>query len=190
MHQQPARHADPAPAHVVPAAAPLVHQPRPYMDEHQAVLLSPAVDPRRALVQLDDGSWVAAYVPPAPPVLIPAAPEAGGRRGQTPFERAAVTVVGSLCALTLSVGVALNLAGPYLTAAADLAIGAAMLLGTSVAGFLGLRLLRPATTAGASAPTGAAAPVTVNVTGTGGQGGRWGSRGGVGVHIDRINIQR
>ncbi|MGW2582582.1 hypothetical protein ACWCYZ_14825 [Streptomyces virginiae] len=196
MHQHPARHADPAPAYVVPApAAPLVHQPRPYVDEHQAVLLPPAVDPRRALVQLDDGSWVAAYVPAAPPVLVPSAPEAG-RRGLTSIERAAVTVVGSLCALTLSAGVALNLAGPYLApAAADLAIGAAVLLGSAVAGFLGLRLLSPASSAAASGQTGAPAPVTVNVTvnvtGHGGDGGRWlGGRGGTGVRIDRINIQR
>ncbi|MFD9517665.1 hypothetical protein [Streptomyces sp. NPDC059979] len=191
MDPRPVRHAGPAPAYVVPApAAPLIHQPRPYVDDHQAVILPAPAAERRALVQLDNGSWVAAYVPAAPPVLLPAAPEAGPRRGLTVFERAAVTVVGSLCSLALAGGIAMNLAGPYLAAAADLAIGAAVLLGTTVAGFLGLRLLRPASSAAASAPTSAPAPVTVNVTGTGGQGGRWGSRGGVGVHIDRINIQR
>ncbi|MFJ6481155.1 hypothetical protein ACIQK6_13675 [Streptomyces sp. NPDC091682] len=193
MHQHPARHAEPAPAYTVqaPAAAPLVHQPRPCAAE--VLLPAPAAE-RRALVQLDDGSWVAAYVPAAPPVIVPAAPEAApARRGLTPFERTAVTLVGSICALTLCTGGALAMAGPAaLAAAAELAIGAAALLGTAAVGWVVLRftgaLSRASGEQAAAAP--APAPVTVNVTGTGGQGGRWGSRSGTGVHIDRINISQ
>ncbi|MGP3685245.1 hypothetical protein ACTVZO_11120 [Streptomyces sp. IBSNAI002] len=195
MDHYPARHAEPAPAYTVqvPAAAPLVHQTRLYAAEPTVLFPAPAAE-RRALVQLDDGSWVAAYVPAAPPVIVPAAPEgAPARRGLTPFERTAITLVGSICALTLCTGGALAMAGPAaLAAAAELAIGAAALLGTAALGWVVLRftgaLSRASGEQAAAAP--APAPVTVNVTGTGGQGGRWGSRGGAGVHIDRINISQ
>ncbi|MFJ3635884.1 hypothetical protein [Streptomyces sp. NPDC090112] len=195
MHQHLAPHAESAPYAAVPASAPLVHQPRPYdVAEHQAVLLPAApADPRRALVQLETGEWVAAYVPAAPPVIIPASPEtAPARRGLTPFERSAVTVVGSLCALTLTGAGALAMVGAAtLAAAANLALGAAAFLGTTAAAWLTLRftgaLSRPGTQAGGE-PAAAPAPVTVNVTGHGGTGGRWGSRGGAGVRIDRLNI--
>ncbi|MEV7442015.1 hypothetical protein AB0O22_12785 [Streptomyces sp. NPDC091204] len=186
MNQPAAWHAEPA--------APLVHQPRPYDAAQHGVLLPAPAAERRALVQLDDGSWVAAYVPAAPPVLVPAAPEAAAaRRGLTPFERTAVTLVGSVCSLVLCTGGALAMAGPAaLAAAAELVIGAAAFLGTAAVGWVVLRftgaLSRTSGEQGAAAA--APAPVTVNVTGTGGQGGRWGSRGGAGVHIDRINIQR
>ncbi|WP_432034445.1 hypothetical protein [Streptomyces antibioticus] len=174
-------------------AAPAVYQPQPLHAApvvHQAHPLVPAADPRRALVQLDTGQWVTAYVPPAPPLVVPAAPDATPRRPLSALERGAIVIVSSVCALTLSAGGALAMAGPYLAAAADFAFGTAAVLGTAVAAFLGLRLVgrsRSAETAG-SAPAAAPAPVTVNVTGTGGQGGRWGSRGGTGVHIDRLTI--
>lgn len=131
-------------------------------------------------------------MPAAPPVLIPAAP-GSARRGLTPVERTAVTIVGSICALTLSAGVAMHLAGPYLADVARLAYGAAALLGTAAVGWIALRLtgaLGRTTGTAAAASSTAPAPVTVHVTGTGGQGGRWGSRGGTGVHIDNLNITR
>ncbi|MFG2623205.1 hypothetical protein ACGFXC_36925 [Streptomyces sp. NPDC048507] len=193
MHQHPARHAEPAPAYVVPASAPLVHQPRPYDVAGQPVLLPAPAAERRALVQLEDGSWVAAYVPAAPPVVIPAAPEAAPRRPLSALERGAITVVGSVCALTLTGAGALAMVGAAtLAAAANLALGAAALLGTSAAAWAVLRLtgaLRPASAP--SSPTSApAAPVTVNVTGHGGTGGRWASRGGTGVRIDHLTINQ
>ncbi|MEV7512684.1 hypothetical protein AB0O57_32470 [Streptomyces sp. NPDC091201] len=191
MHQHPARHA--APAHPAPALAPIVHQPRPYdVAEHTVLLPAPATE-RRALVQLDTGQWVTAYVPAAPPVIVPAAPEAAPGRGLTPFERAAVTVVGSICALTLCTGGALAMAGPAaLAAAAELAIGAAALLGTAAVGWVVLRFTGALSRASGQQPAAAPAPapVTVNVTGTGGKGGRWGSRGGAGVQIDRLTINQ
>ncbi|MFD8415506.1 hypothetical protein ACFV2Q_27715 [Streptomyces sp. NPDC059650] len=172
---------------------PLVYRPQPLVDEHQALVLPapamPTTDPRRALVQLDDGRWVTAYVPAPPPVLVPAAPEAAApRRPLTTLERGAITVVGSLCALSLSIGGALAMAGPAaLAAAADLAFGAAALLGTTVAALFGVRALRPTSASTGTTPA-TAAPVEVTITGHGGTGGRFGSRGGTGVRINRLTI--
>lgn len=122
------------------APAPVVYQPQPIGNEHQALAVpAPTADPRRALVQLDSGHWVLAHVPAAPPVIVPAAPEATARRPLSGLERGAITVVGSVCALTLSAGGALAMAGPYLASLASLAFGAAALLGTAAAGWAVLR---------------------------------------------------
>ncbi|MCX4784637.1 hypothetical protein [Streptomyces sp. NBC_01264] len=163
MHQHP---------HTAPA--PVVYQPQPFGNEHQALVLpTPSTDPRRALVQLDTGQWVLATVPAAPPVLVPAAPVATARRPLSGLERGAIITVSSLCALTLSAGGALAMAGPYLAAAASLAFGAAALLGTAAAAWAVLRftgaLSRPGAGTASSAPT---APtytthVTNNVSSTG-----------------------
>lgn len=83
------------------------------------------------------------------------------------------------------------MAGPYLADVASLLLSTAAVIGTSALAWAGLRLTRRTgtgqTTGSASAT--APAPVTVHVTGTGGQGGRWGSRGGTGVRIDHLTIR-
>lgn len=58
------------------AQAPALYQPHALqqLPPHD-VVLDEAADPRRALVQLEDGRWVVARVPPAPPVIVPAAPK-------------------------------------------------------------------------------------------------------------------
>ncbi|MDA5284626.1 hypothetical protein [Streptomyces sp. Isolate_45] len=158
MHQHP---------HTTPAPTPVLYQPQPLGTEHQALVL-PTTDPRRALVQLDTGHWVLANVPAAPPVIVPAAPEATPRRPLSGLERGAITVVGSICALTLSAGGALAMAGPYLAHLASLAFGAAALLGTAAAGWAALRLTGALSrvTAPAARQTTAATSYVTHVTNT------------------------
>ncbi|MFE9783657.1 hypothetical protein ACFYPA_36630 [Streptomyces sp. NPDC005775] len=169
------------PQHLVPA----------YGHQLQHAFPVPAADPRRALVQIEGtGEWVLARVPAAPPVLVPVAPDAAPRRPLSALERGAIVVVSSICALTLSVGGALAMAGPYLADIASLLLGTAAVIGTAALGWAGLRVFGgPAGAArGQDNATPAAPPVEVNITGHGGQGGRWGSRGGTGVRIDRLTI--
>ncbi|MEF9908629.1 hypothetical protein ACQSMD_33385 [Streptomyces flavovirens] len=176
--------------------APAVYQPQhlvppAYVHQLHDAFPVPAADPRRALVQIEEtGAWVLARVPAAPPVLVPAAPDAAPRRPLSALERGAIVVVSSICALTLSVGGALAMAGPYLAGIASLLLGAAAVIGTTAAAWAGLRIF-----GGLSGSTGtrastapAPSPVEVTITGHGGQGGRWGSRGGTGVRIDQLNI--
>ncbi|WP_042422237.1 hypothetical protein [Streptacidiphilus anmyonensis] len=128
--------------------APVVLYPRPTptpYGEPNALFPGPiAADGRaastRALVQLDDGSWVIARVPPAPPVFLPAPPQAAARQPLSRTERAAMQVVGSTCALTLSIGGALAMAGPYLADLAELAFGIAAALGAGAGALLVLRI--------------------------------------------------
>ncbi|GAA3244963.1 hypothetical protein ACFV6G_35865 [Streptomyces lavendulae] len=153
-------------------AAPVIYQPQA-LAEHP-VVFAPAADPRRALVQLDTGQWVTAMVPAAPPVVVAAAPEAAPRRPLSALERGAIITVSSVCALTLSAGGALMMAGPYLASLASVVFGAAVLLGMATAGWAVLRFTgalsrtsAPAATAGR--PTGASyvTHVTNNVTAPG-----------------------
>ncbi|PBC72388.1 hypothetical protein BX261_7262 [Streptomyces sp. 2321.6] len=176
------------------AQAPALYQPHALqqLPPHD-VVLDEAADPRRALVQLEDGRWVVARVPPAPPVIVPAAPEAAApRRPLSALERGAIIVVGGVCALTLSTGAALAMAGPYLADLASLAFGTAAVLGTGIAGWFALRIAGALTRAtGTAAAATAPEPATpVVITGNGGQGGRFGSRGGTGVRIDKLTINR
>ncbi|WP_329326686.1 hypothetical protein [Streptomyces sp. NBC_01689] len=172
--------------------APTVYQPQhlaPAAYVHPAFPV-PAADPRRALVQIEDtGEWVLARVPAAPPVLVPAAPDAAPRRPLSALERGAIIVVSSICAVTLSVGGALAMAGPYLADIASLLLGTAAVIGAATLGWAGLRIFGGTSSAhgqGTAAPS--ASPMEVNITGHGGQGGRWGSRGGTGVRIDKLTI--
>ncbi|MFF5783226.1 hypothetical protein ACFY7Y_40725 [Streptomyces virginiae] len=168
MYQHPDTPAAYSPAYADPA--PVVYRPEAIGHEHQAVVLpAPAADPRRALVRLESGEWVLATVPAAPPVLVAAAPTAPARRPLSGLERGAITIVGSVCALTLSVGGALAMAGPAaLAAAASLAVGAATLLGTTAAAWLALRftgaLSRPTAPGTASSSAPATTTYTTNVT--------------------------
>jgi hypothetical protein len=117
------------------------------------------------LVQLDTGQWVLAKVPPAPPVIIAAAPTATERRGLSRTERAAVTIVSSFCAVVLSVGGAIAMAGPYLAVAAQAAIGAAIFLGAGTVAWLALRLLGPlGKVSGSDAAPAAPVNVVNNIT--------------------------
>lgn len=178
---------------VTAVPAPVLYQPGTLqqLPPQDVVLAEQIADPRRALVQLDNGQWVVARVPPAPPVIVPAAPEAAARRPLTALERGAIVVVGSACALTLSTGAALAMAGPYLADLASVAFGTAAVLGTGIAGWFALRVTRALTRAtGTAAAPAVPEPATpVVITGHGGQGGRFGSRGGTGVRIDKLTIK-
>ncbi|WP_331756699.1 hypothetical protein [Streptomyces sp. NBC_01568] len=168
MHQHPVHQPAPAPAYADPhRTAPLVYRPQPFGDEHQALVLpAPAAAERRALVQLETGQWVTALVPAAPPVIVPAAPEAApARRPLSGLERGAITIVGSVCALTLSVGGALAMAGPAaLAAAAQLAFGAAAFLGTTAAAWAVLRFTGALSRPTAGPTSSSNAPATSYVT--------------------------
>lgn len=119
---------------------------------------------QQQLVQLDTGQWVLAKVPPAAPVIVHAAPTATERRGLSRSERRALIVVGSLCALTLSVGAATAMAGPYLADAAHLAIAGAILVGSGTAAWLALRLFAPSTGRAATGQDAPTVHITNNVT--------------------------
>lgn len=84
------------------------------------------------------------------------------------------------------------MAGPYLADLASLAFGTAAVLGTGIAGWFALRIAGALTRAtGTAAAATAPEPATpVVITGNGGQGGRFGSRGGTGVRIDKLTINR
>ncbi|MEU9983579.1 hypothetical protein [Streptomyces sp. NPDC050856] len=142
------------------------------------------------MVQVEGGQWVIAHVPAALPVIVPAAPKAAPRRPLSALERGAIVVVSSVCSLTLSVGGPLTMAGPYLADVATLMFSTAAVLGAGAQAWVGCRIiggLSPATHHEAS-PAAATAPVEVTITGHGGQGGRFGSRGGTGVRIDSLTI--
>ncbi|MER5555965.1 hypothetical protein ABT001_30575 [Streptomyces sp. NPDC002793] len=177
--------------------SPTVYQPQhlappAYAHQLHPAFPAPAADPCRALVQIEEtGAWVLARVPAAPPVLVPAAPDAAPRRPLSALERGAIVVVSSICALTLSVGGALAMAGPYLADVATLLLGTAAVIGAAAATWAGLRIFGGLSGATRDQATTAPAPspVEVNITGHGGPGGRWGSRGGTGVRIDRLTIK-
>jgi len=138
-------------------AAPVVESLPFNVMPHQAV---PAVVPfaQQQLVQVD-GRWLLANVPPAPPVIITA--PTTGRRGLSRNERAALIIVGSVCAVTLSVGAAIAMAGPYLAEVAHAAIGAAIFVGASTAAWFALRLVGPLNKASRSAAGEQHAPIHV-----------------------------
>ncbi|PWS48206.1 hypothetical protein DLE01_28150 [Streptomyces sp. FT05W] len=179
---------------VVPA--PAVYQPQhlvppAYAHQLHPAFPAPAADPRRALVQIEDtGEWVLARVPAAQPILVPAAPDAAPRRPLSALERGAIVVVSSVCALTLSVGGALAMAGPYLADVASLLLGTAAVIGATAAAWAGLRIFGglSGVTRDQATTAPAFSPVEVNITGHGGQGGRWGSHGGTGIRIDQLTI--
>lgn len=154
---QPTPAGEDLPFNVVPFQAPQVVV--------QTVMPAAVPFGQQQLVQLDTGQWVLAKVPAAPPVIVAAAPTAVERRGLSRTERAAVTLVSSFCAVVLSVGGAIAMAGPYLAVAAQAAIGAAIFLGAGTAAWLALRLLGPLGKTGGS-DAAPAAPVNVvnNIT--------------------------
>ncbi|WP_328745066.1 hypothetical protein OHT57_06440 [Streptomyces sp. NBC_00285] len=141
------------------------------------------------LVQLDTGQWTLAYVSPAPPVIVAAAPTRTERRGLSRNERRAIGVTGSLSVLMLSAGGAIAMASPYLASVAHLAFATATLIGTGAAGWLALRVAG-LTFAGSSGggrrgePT-APIKVTNNVTVNNGGFLARGNATGIG-RIDRI----
>ncbi|MGA4803575.1 hypothetical protein [Streptomyces lavendulocolor] len=175
--------------------APTVYQPQPLHPAapygQPAFPVVSAADPRRALVQVEGtGEWVIAHVPAAPPVIVPAAPDAVPRRPLSTLERGAIVVVSSVCALTLSTGGALAMAGPYLADVATLMFSTAAVLGTGALAWAVCRIAGGLSRATYDevVPAAASAPVEVTINGTGGQGGRFGSRGGTGVRIDSLTI--
>lgn len=83
------------------------------------------------------------------------------------------------------------MAGPYLADVATALYATAAVLGTGLLAMIGIRIAGglPRVLGDEASPVAAAAAVEVNISGEGGEGGRWISRGGTGVRIDSLTIK-